>query len=409
MHTLVIGPASSGLLYPAAAASLGMRVSVISVARPPYAIPDDVLEIIDELVRVDSWNTDEVLGAAQALHHRHPIDAVVAGDEFLVESTGRVAQVLGLRGMPPRACQAVRDKRVMRELLAAAGIRGPRYERVNSEGGLRAAADRLGYPCIVKPPEMTASLGVTFVRDADGLAEAYRSIAPAADIDVPVTEFDGEVLVEEYVAGKEYAIDGYVLDGEAEFVFGTEYVFGPLPHFQVVGHFVESPDAFSAWPAITSYLKTVVKVLGMAYSPVHAEVILTDSGPVLVEIAGRLSGDNLPALGARVTGVSTPAVVLSSLVGIPVPPPREPTASVVVTQFVTAPHLPGSSYRTIRGWDEARARPGMLKAHVCIPPGAPIPIEQDLRSRVAYLCYTATDMNDARRAWEEIAGQVSLA
>src|SRR5262249_6214582 len=66
------------------------------------------------------------------------------------------ARALGLRGNAPEAAYAARNKRAMREALAAAGIRRPRFATFALDEPPRAPS----FPCVVKPLLLSASRGV---------------------------------------------------------------------------------------------------------------------------------------------------------------------------------------------------------------------------------------------------------
>ncbi len=90
------------------------------------------------------------------------------------------------------------DKLLTKEAFVAAGVPTPKSETI-TEGQLPT----MGVPCVVKPPCEGSSVGVEIVRDADALPAAVAASA----------RFGKELLVEEYIAGKELTVA--ILDGEA--------------------------------------------------------------------------------------------------------------------------------------------------------------------------------------------------
>ncbi len=95
------------------------------------------------------------------------------------------------------------DKAVQKALLTHAGIpvarhlvvRAPVWER-DPEEVMRAVADRLGYPCFVKPANLGSSIGITKVKVPDAL--------PAA-VDLAL-RYDRKALIEEAVPGREIEV-----------------------------------------------------------------------------------------------------------------------------------------------------------------------------------------------------------
>lgn len=91
------------------------------------------------------------------------------------------------------------DKSLTNQLLSAAGLPVPRAEVVETAEEAVAAADRLGYPVVVKPLDGNHGRGVGLnLRDADAVrghfAEAKRQSR------------GGDVVVESFIAGHDYRV-----------------------------------------------------------------------------------------------------------------------------------------------------------------------------------------------------------
>ncbi|MGB5932665.1 MAG: D-alanine--D-alanine ligase family protein [Anaerolineae bacterium] len=92
------------------------------------------------------------------------------------------------------------DKHMTRRLLAAAGIRAPRYLAISErawqeqrEEMEKKIEETLGYPCVVKPTREGCSIGLSVVREGEGLAPAMES----------AFQYDITCLVEELLRGTE--------------------------------------------------------------------------------------------------------------------------------------------------------------------------------------------------------------
>jgi D-alanine-D-alanine ligase len=102
-------------------------------------------------------------------------------------------------GSGAAASRLAMDKVATKRLLAARGVPTPEFE-VLAAGESRG---RLLPPLVVKPPRDGSSVGVTLVRRPDEWAGALAA----------ARQVDSEVLVERYIAGREWTVG--VLDGEA--------------------------------------------------------------------------------------------------------------------------------------------------------------------------------------------------
>lgn len=407
MHVLIVGPGSSGQLYPEAARRLGMRATVITTGRDVYALPPHVREFVDDVRMVDTMTLPDLRAAAWQVHRQHPVHAVVAGLEFTVPATAVIAADLGVEGIDPADVQVVRDKSAMRARLHSAGVRAPAFVVASSALEAADAGDTVGYPCVIKPSGMVGTVGVRRADSRSELAEGYRRIA---DETLPLAGElpDSTVVVEEYLHGQEFSAEGYVSQGQAVILAITEKWLGPEPYFQQQGHIVRPVGQVPGHEAVGDYMEQVAKALGMVAGAFHAEYRVTAQGPTLIEVGARMAGDHIAEMVHTVTGLSLAQASLASSAAVPSPAPDTPSSAVAGIHFVTEPSLLGRSYTRLRGWEEALDLPGVVGAEVAIPAGEPIPDRPDMRSRIAHLMFTADTYSDALRLRGTLAETISV-
>jgi hypothetical protein len=119
----------------------------------------------------------------------------------------------------------------------------------------------------------------------DGAAELKTAVAEAMAF-----SRSGRVIVEEYMEGPEFSVDALVYGGEITICgFADRHIFFP-PYFIEMGHTIPS----SIDPAVVRQLVDVfskgVKALGITNGAAKGDVKLTPRGPMIGEIAARLSG-----------------------------------------------------------------------------------------------------------------------
>lgn len=88
------------------------------------------------------------------------------------------------------------DKWRTKGLWQAGGLQSPASIEANSEAELAAAAEKLGYPLMVKPAQEGSSIGISKVNDADDIASAWKAASEGA----------GQVFAEQFVQGDEYTV-----------------------------------------------------------------------------------------------------------------------------------------------------------------------------------------------------------
>ncbi|MFG6199787.1 acetyl-CoA carboxylase biotin carboxylase subunit family protein [Nonomuraea sp. JJY05] len=242
------------------------------------------------------------------------VDGAIAGvmtwAEDHVVGTALAAAAVGLPGPGPDAARACRDKHLTRSALAARGVPQPQSALVADVGEARAVAEKFGYPVVIKPRAGVASQAVALVRDGEELADHFAPAhrLPAAGLRSP----DRSVLIEEYLNGPEIAVDSVVRDGRVMPVFVSHKEMGYAPYFEETGHWTRGDDPLLGDPAIISFLTDVHAAIGYSTGATHTELKLTDEGPKLIEINGRLGGDLLSYLCHSASGVD-PGLALAAV------------------------------------------------------------------------------------------------
>ncbi len=193
-----------------------------------------------------------------------------------------------------------RDKHLTREALAAARVPQPQSILVVSVAEALAAADQIGYPVVLKPRALAASLGVVRVDTPEQLAAQFLF---ARDTTVPGAWNYPEVLVEECLTDPEISVDSAVYGGQVLPMFVARKEIGYPPYFEEIGHVVDGADPLLADPEILQVVQATHSALGFTDGMTHTELKLTHAGPKIIEVNARLGGDLIPYLGLRASGI----------------------------------------------------------------------------------------------------------
>jgi biotin carboxylase len=262
-----------------------------------------------ELAYVDGWtvldmsdtiDATNMIEAAREVAARRPVAGVLSWDEARILQSAKVAAALGLPGGDPDMVMRCRDKHLTREALAAAGVPQPRSVMVSSVDDALAVAAAIGYPVVLKPRAMAASLGVVRVDTPDELAAQFLF---ARDTHVPGAWHYDVVLVEEYVSGPEISFDAAVHGGTVYPMFVARKEVGYPPYFEEVGHVVDAADPLLVDEQLLRVVQDTHTALGFTDGMTHTELKLTPAGPRLIEVNARLGGDLIPYLGLRASGI----------------------------------------------------------------------------------------------------------
>ncbi|MFJ3617286.1 ATP-grasp domain-containing protein [Streptomyces iakyrus] len=407
-RVLVVEPASSGgATLIGVAAEMGLRVVVATADSGDRRLSDAVRAAADSVLTVETNDQAALEAAVLALHRAEPFEAVLPGSDIYVTATARVAAALELPGLPVATVDRVRDKSVMRAAVAEAGLRTPRFAQATTDAELRAAAERVGFPCVLKPVACSGSIHVSRADDLDQLTAAFQRLVADPEPDMGKLH-EHRVLVEEYVQGPEFSADGYVLEsGEVTVVALSRTLLGPEPDFVELGHLTPALVDDDTLKSVEAYVGDVVRAVGITSGPFHCELRLSADGPVLIEIGARLPGDRIVELLRLVTGVSLPRVAVATALGVGLEaagafgPPQAESAGI---RFFSAAGR--SSYRELTGWPELEALPDVTETAVYFAPGETIPGVEDCRSRLGHALFTADSPQGALDRWQALGDLV---
>ncbi len=290
------------------ARAAGLELVLLNNLKPTWQ--DDYF---DEIIVTNVFDSEVMGVAARELAARRRIVGVLCWDEPLVLDAGLLAAEFGVPGLSARGVRGCRDKELTRAELTRAGLHQPGFELTTTVGQARAAAERIGYPVVLKPRAMGASIGVVFAAGEGELDEAFRIALSASQVDPG--PYRASVIVEEFAPGPEISVDGAVHKGEYLPLFLARKQSSDHPYFEEVGHIVDGADPLLADQELMRTLARAHQALGIEDGITHTEVRLTERGPLIIEVNGRLGGDLIPFLGRIATGIEPGEVLFDVALG----------------------------------------------------------------------------------------------
>jgi len=283
-----------------------------------------------------------------------PFQAIIPTDDATVTLAARLAQTLGLPHNSPEAADATRNKFVMRQRLAQAGLPSPWFRLFSTADDPTAASQEVPYPCVLKPTCLSGSRGVIRANDPAHFVAAFAVIQGLL-----ATVGSREILVEAYIPGREFALEGLLRQGQMT-VLAIFDKPDPLegPYFEETIYVTPSREPAPIQAAIASCVAGATQALGLREGALHGEVRVNAQGAWLVEVAARsiggLCGQTLRF--AHSADVSLEELILRQALGLPIETTqREQQAGGVMM-------LPIPAAGTLVGWsglEEAQALPGI--------------------------------------------------
>jgi biotin carboxylase len=253
--------------------------------QPVASLPEIVRRSLRDYLQVRTlWDGAAVLPELRRWLGGVSLDRVECLWEPGMLLAANLREGLGVPGMSVAKTVPFRDKEAMKKVLDVAGIRTPRHAACRTADECRAAAERIGYPLIVKP-----------IAGA-GSADTYR-LGSAAELEIALAKLTHimEVSVEEFVDGEEFTFDTVTIAGRIAYYNVAWYRPRPLVARsnewispQVIA--LRDPDAADLAGGVRMGFD-VIRALGFESGFTHMEWYRKADGEVVFgEIGGRPPG-----------------------------------------------------------------------------------------------------------------------
>ncbi|MEX2211319.1 MAG: ATP-grasp domain-containing protein [Gaiellaceae bacterium] len=347
------GPAQLGLLSAARDAGCFVIAADRDPAAPGFRFAD----------RRAIVSAEDEPALAQLAEAENVEGLIAPGIDWPVAIAARIAERLALpHPISPQTAVLATSKLEQRERFREAGVPQPGWELCRDEVEARAAADRLGYPVVVKAPDRQGQRGLGLVRAADDLAVAVGEALAASRTAL--------CIVEQYATGREVTVNAFSTGGR----------FVPLT---ITDRDVAEPPAFGValahvWPsnldpetigAAVEAARAAAGALGILDGPTYTQILATPDGPRVVELAARLGGGHDADLCRAALGVDLNGLALAAAFGLPIEDgalvPRTRAGGACVRFLVAPPGALGE----VRGVEEAAELEGVELVLVYRQPG----------------------------------------
>ena len=215
-----------------------------------------------------------------AVVEKYGIDAIVtaATDKPLV-MMARIAQKYGFPFYSVETAQWSTDKFQMKQRFELGDVPHARGRLVKS---VEETADMV-YPVIVKPRDNSGSRGVKLCRTKEELEQSMAEALEYSKLD--------SVLVEEFIEGPEYSIEGLHYDGKSEVIQFTEKKTTEFPYNVELGHIQPANISEENKQKIREIVEKIGKALKFENCPSHTELKINERGIFVIETSPRLGGD----------------------------------------------------------------------------------------------------------------------
>ena len=314
----------------------------------------------DRFECIDLKDRDGLLAFARTIRGDSGLDGIFTAGTDFSSSVAWVAEKLGLPGISYATAMRATDKCLMREAFDAHGVPSPRFACWTGTGDpIAALRQGMSFPLVVKPVDNMGARGVRRVQDPAQLADACGEALALSR--------SSRVIIEEYMEGPEFSLDAIVDKGAVTVCGVADRLIRFPPSFVEMGHTIPTAADPGAVRALEAVFLRGIAAIGIDNGAAKGDIKLTPRGPMVGEIAARLSGGYMSGWTFPLaSGVEVTEAALNIAVGLP-PGDMTPRRRKVCAERALI-SLPGV-VEDVGGEREAAGVAGVAEVFLRVAPG----------------------------------------
>ena len=334
---------------------------------------------------------------------KHHVDAVLTDQsDIAVPTVAYVAEAIDCSGIGSEMAELFTDKYKMRKFCQQNGFKFPEYCLCESVEQAVKFLKETGKKVIIKPLDSQSSRGVFTINSETEMRELY----PIAE---SYTNKGNYVLVERYINGTEFTIDGIIAGGQHHSLAISE-----KKHFTYNSNiasklfFSYKNDRFD-YDTLRSVNDSIINATGLKNALTHAEYKYEEGEFYLIEMAARGGGTRISSdIVPYISGVDNYKYLIETALGN-VKNIREEELEIkkscmercAVLEFLDI-ESNGKRIKKIEGIEEILAIPQIITFEVDFSEGDIIERAQDDRSRVGFYIICAENKKKVEELSEQI-------
>ena len=337
-------------------------------------------------------------GAVAAITPFQPDALLTLADDCLVFGA-ELADRLGLAFTTPDVGRRLTDKHAQRAALASAGLEVPRQWLISpSEPSIFEEILRdARFPAVLKPRRGEGSRDTMPISTFEELTSLWRSEGFA--------DSDRDFVFEEYIPDSEEPLGGRDFAGYVSVesvvshgVVSHLAINGRMPPafpFRETGFFIPADLDEALSKRVLALAASAAHALGVIQGCLHTEIKLTPTGPVVIEVNGRIGG-GVPEMLMAATGINLLAIAFDVALGVNVVLPFPTPERLAYLFYVQAP-AQMSCILAVEGLAELREESGVEEIILNRGPGADVSWRHGNHGHVVSVLGTTANHDGLRR------------
>lgn len=266
--------------------AVGARVTGIG-ERPKSSLDPELRQWLTHYEEIPNVTSEAALErAVRFVQSKVRVDRLEATIEAHVMAAAKVREKCGIPGTSVKTTFLCRDKPSMKDALREAGVPCAQSLGSSSIDEIRAFADRVGYPLIIKPRDAAGASGTQRVESPAGLIQALAEFK---------VDKGASVAVEEFIEGHEGFWDTLTVGGKVIHEWVCHYypnVLDAMRHRWISPQFIctNRIDAVPGYLEVKQMGRKVLSALEIDTSATHMEWFYGPKGLKFSEIGCRPPG-----------------------------------------------------------------------------------------------------------------------
>lgn len=246
-------------------------------------------EFADVKLHCSTRNAQETLETVLEYAKVNSIDGVMTVANDVPFTVALVADNLQLSGISLRSAKLVSNKIFMKEQFVRHGIPTPKFDVVNTKDDFFKKVKEKNFPLVLKPSDGRGARGVLFIDENTDISFAWNHSIQNSN--------NKKLLLEEFIEGDQLSVEGIFLDGKYHSIAFADRNYNNLqltkPFIVENGGVIPSKYKDKTLDEISKVIENAAHSLEINNGTVKADIVLSENGPMIIEIAARLSGNYL--------------------------------------------------------------------------------------------------------------------
>ena len=252
-------------------------------------------DMFDHVLDTDLFDLNDVLEKVKSIHSKQKIDGVLTRFEPYIPLVGVICDTLMIPGPSLQSCISCRNKLSMRQKLQSFAVDQPNFY------DFKSTIPKKAYPLLVKPTKGAKSRYIMKANDPEEMLKVVKYIQYLMEnsghtLFRPINGIEkreNDIIAEEILTGKQVTTTSFVVDKRVHHIDLADVITSHdagMEGFHLLSRTTPSTLSDREKRLVTNMATKAIEALEINNSFLHPEIMLTEDGPKILEVAARVGG-----------------------------------------------------------------------------------------------------------------------